>query len=215
MVNVRNSLFAAALALTASFASATPIAVNATGSVTVVSTPDGLGTSVGDPITLQAHFDSSALVSVDSLFGISVPGVQFASLATDPAASLVITLGLRSWSAQSEPFFGDDFFGLFPTPLPHVVFVNGAFFGLNFFGIGPSDDVFVSDAVGQIYFGSPPGEILGGNSDPNVPPFWVGLWDLQGATISVPEPGTHSLMLLGLMMLPIVGWSRRRALRSN
>ncbi len=176
-------------------ASATPIRVSATGFVTQVLTPDAFGTSVGDPFTLEARFDSSALVDIDSLFGMSVPGVQFASLATSPEASLLITLGSRSWNALSEPFFGSDFFGLFPTPLPHVVLLDGAFFGLNFFGIGPSDDVFFNDSTGLLYFGATPGEVLGGDSNPSHPPAWVGMWDLANATVQVPEPDTYSLLL--------------------
>jgi len=208
MTRLRVLFIVVVLGLITKVASAIPVKVSATGSVIQVLTPDAFGTSVGDEFALEARFDSSALVDIDSMFGISVPGVEFASLATSPDASLLITLGSRSWDARSEPFFGSDFFGLFPTPLPHVVLLDGAFFGLNFFGIGPSDDVFLSDSTGQLYFGSTPGEVLGGNSDPGSPPFWVGMWDLANATVVfVPEPGTYFLTLLGLAA---INWNRRR-----
>jgi len=187
-------------------AAAIPISVSARGSVTAVLAPDAFGTQVGDSISLHAEFDSAALVDVPEFFGISIPGVQFASLAS-PQSSLIIQLGTRTWTALDEPLYGSDLFGIFPTALPHVVLRDGKFMGLNFFGIGPGDDVFVNDAVGQLYFGSPLGQILGGNSDPESPPFWLGMWDLRDATVSVPEPGTSALFALGLGALAIL---RRR-----
>jgi hypothetical protein len=200
----------ALFALFSSLASAHPITVDATGVVTQVLAADPFGTSVGDQITLRAVFDSSALTDIGDLFGFgfSIPGLQFASLATDPGASLSIDLGDRRWTALDEPLFGSDLGGLFPTPLPHVVLLNGDFFGLNYFGIGPSDDVLVSDAIGQLYFGSPAGQIFGGDSNPAHPPTWIGQWDLEHATVSVQEPGTLPLMLLGIGGLV---WRLRRA----
>jgi len=186
---------------------ATLMTVNVTGSVTQVLTPDIFGTHVGEAITLHGIFDTNSLVDESHLFGINIPGLQFGSFAFGPNDALAIhmggALGEQHWSAADEPSFGVHFFG---AAIPHIVLLNGAFFGLNFFGIGPDHNTILSDSIGQLYFGSPPGEILGGNDDPNAPPFWIGSWDLANATVSVlvPEPSSLALMLGGLMALPLV-----------
>ena len=174
---------------------AVPITVNAIGSVTAVFSPGPFGTAVGDQISLHATFDSTAIADASATFGI--PGLEFASLAS-PGAALSIDLGSRHWTELDEPLFGSDL-GFFPNPLPHVVLLNGAFFGLNYFGIGPGDDVFVADSLGALFFGSP--SILGGDSNPNHPPAWIGAWDLERATVTVPEPGVLSLLLIGAAAL--------------
>lgn len=181
-------------------AAAVPISITAGGTVTQVLAPDAFGTAAGDQIAMRVTFDTNDLVDVDALFGISVPGVQFASLA-GPASSLFIQLGARTWTELNEPLLGSDYFGLFPTALPHVVLVNGQFAGLNYFGIGPGDDVFINDAVGQLYFGAPLGQLFGGNSDPDSPPFWIGQWDFGSVRVNVAEPETGILMLIGLLGL--------------
>jgi len=208
LADVRNLLVVAALSLMANFAGAAPIIVRATGVVTDVFTP-WFDTTVGEQITLRAQFDSSALLDVHSLGPFSMPpGVQFASLATDPAASLLITLGsTRSWNKDSEPLFGSTFHGFFPTPLPQIVLVNGRFLGVNFFGINPlvgdpaQQDTFVDDVVNELIFGDPPGTITGGDAVSSHPPFWDGLWNLANATVTVSAPGTNALTLLGLALL--------------
>lgn len=186
------AVVAATLTLVAPSARAFPITIDATGSVTAVFAPDAFGTTVGDLITLHATFDSNAIVDASATFGI--PGLEFASLAS-PGAALAIDVGSRHWTELDEPLFGSDLGGFFPTALPHVVLLDHAFFGLNYFGIGPGDDVFVADSLGALFFGSPP--ILGGDSNPDHPPAWIGAWDLEHATVRVPEPGTFWLLLFG------------------
>jgi len=194
---------AAALVLVSPFANAIPVTVDATGVVTDVFAADVFGTAVGDVFTLHAEFDTSAVADAGDPFGLgAVSGLQLASLAT-PGASMSIDLGARHWTELSDPLFGADF-GVFPNGVPHVVLLDGKFFGLNFFGIRPGitpddDDVFVGDALSEIYFG-PPG-VYGGDSNPRHPPVWLGAWDLDRATVTVPEPGTFGLLLLGVAAL--------------
>jgi hypothetical protein len=192
---------AAALVFAAPLAHAVPITVDATGTVTDVFAADAFGTDVGDVFTLHAVFDSSAVADAGDVFGLgAIPGLQLATLAM-PGASLSIDLEARHWTEHSEPLFGQQFPD-FPNPAPWVVLLDGKFLGLEYFGIGPGDDVFLGVALEQMYFGFP--AVLGGDSNQNHPPVWLGAWDLEHATVTVPEPGT-----LGLLLLGVVGIARR------
>ncbi len=188
--------FAATLALAAPLAHAVPITVDAIGSVTDVFAADAFGTDVGDVFTLHATFDSSAIADAGDIFGLgAIPGLQLATLAM-PGASLAIDLEGRHWTEQSEPLFGEQLPG-FPNPVPWVVLLDGKFLGLEYFGIGAGDDVFVGIALEEIYFGAP--AVLGGDSNPEHPPVWLGAWDREDARVTVPEPATLGLVLLGLL----------------
>jgi hypothetical protein len=196
---------AVALLFTAPLARAVPITVDATGTVTDVFAADAFGTDVGDVFTLHAVFDSSAIADAGDVFGLgAIPSLQLATLAM-PGASLSIDLEGRHWTEQSEPLLGQQFPG-FPNPAPWVVLLDGKFLGLEYFGIGAGDDVFAGIALEEIYFGAP--AIIGGDSNPRHPPVWLGAWDLEHATVTVPEPGTLGLLLLGL--LGVAGRSRMR-----
>jgi len=199
-MKTRSALLATFIAISGAAAApqsdAVPVVVNAIATVTEVDIPDVFGTQVGDIITMIAKFDSTAFVSVPSLFGIAVPGVQFASLSSSPLASLSIDMRGQHWTAHDDSFFGRG-----SIPLPQIIFQFGKFVGLNFFGTGPQDNVFLNDARDSLYFGGPPGIIFGGNSDPDSPPFWIGFWDFSRTSVSVPEPDTLGLSLVGLVLL--------------
>jgi hypothetical protein len=210
-MNLKRSALTTLAAACAAFASAhaAPITVNAIGVVTQVLAADAFGTTVGNQFALRATFDSGALIDAEDWFGVNIPGLQFASLADDPESSLLIQLGARSWTAMDEPSYGNDFGGFFPAAIPHVVLLNGAFFGLDYFGIGPSDDTILNDALSQLLFGAPLGEISGGDSDPNHPPTWIGKWDIEHATVAVPEPNTLAIVMLGIAGMTFQSVARR------
>ena len=71
----------------------------------------------------------------------------------------------------------------------HAIFDSSA--------VADAGDVFAGIALEEIYFGTP--AVFGGDSNPRHPPVWLGVWDREHATVTVPEPATLGLLLLGLL----------------
>ena len=197
---ITSVVIAICMSFAAVAAQAATMKVSAIGTVVAVFVPDAYGTTPGDVITLQGTFDSGSLVDESAVFG--TPGLQFGSL-----DSLGVNMHGQHWTQADDPLFGLPIFG---AAIPHIVLVDGQFYGLDFFGIGEQHNAILLDALDQLFGNLPPGIILGGNDDPNAAPFWIGFWNPGATVTAVPEPGAWIVLLYGVAGLGAAMRARRR-----
>jgi hypothetical protein len=173
------------------------------GTVTTVfdaSTAGGI--VVGDVASFHVTFDPAWLVDitapVNTAMGTFYTNLQGASL-DSPMAALNISLGAYGWAKTDYiDFFGDAGSGL---PQPMVLFNNGSFFGVQFFGVN-------SHAITTAGVSPQPFDFVGGGGFPTYPPSYGGYFDYAGVTVAaVPEPASWGLMGLGIAGM--AAWRRR------
>jgi hypothetical protein len=186
---------AAALAMSAAGpASAAVVEYQYAGIIGVLFSPEHSGgVNLGDPVNVLLRFDTADLVDVSDLasgaFGVAYDHLEAASL-KGPDALLRVSAGPNKFTEANQfDFFGDPFgFGG-----PYVLFNEGKFFGIQFFGLDAKMNAFTTAGARPEPF-----DFVGGQFGPDTPPSYAGSFDYGSVTMrAVPEPMSWALMILG------------------
>lgn len=188
---------AAALAIAmASPAAASLVQYQYDGVVVAVFGPEPTGVVAGDAAHVRLVFDTANLVDVSALAsaetGVDYTDLKAASLSA-PGAQLQIFVGPNAFTqADHFDFFGDSFgFGE-----PYVLFNNGAFFGIEYFGLNAYGAGLATAGAAPEMF-----DFAGGGFRPEGPSY-AGYFDYAKAIrTDVPEPAVWSLMIVGFGMM--------------
>jgi hypothetical protein len=199
---------AATLALsTAAPASAALVEYQYAGIIGVLSDPAHAGgVNVGDLVDVRLRFDTANLVDVTEVakatYGVAYDDLKAASLSA-PGAALRLSSGAHHFTEADEfDFFGDPF-GLGG---PYVLFNNGKFFGIQFFGLNPEKAGFATAGASPQPF-----DFAGGDFLPGGGPSYAGYFDYGSLKVrGVPEPASWALMICGFAAAGAV-LRRRRA----
>jgi hypothetical protein len=198
----------AALALAAAQPAAAEIVqVRYDGTVTAVFGLDPEGVAFGDVAHVRVRYDPSLITEVtaetNAIFGTSYGKFQVATL-SGPGAGVEVDLAGHHWDKNDQ-------FDFFPDPYgegrPYVLFKDGAFFGVDFFGLQFGTSAFVTAGPAPEFF-----DFVGGSF--KVPgPSYGGYFDYGHAKFdgAVPEPASWALMLMGFGGLGAMLRRRRRA----
>jgi len=198
--------------VTLAIATATPAAASLVqyqyqGAVAAVFGLDPEGVAVGDIAHVRVRYDPSLLADVtataNATFGTSYGKLQAATL-TGPGAGLEVDLGPHHWDQGDQFDFFPDPFG---AGAPYVLFKDGGFFGVAFFGLKFGTSAFDTAGPAPETF-----DFVGGSF--KVPgPSYGGFFDYAHATFdgAVPEPTAWSLMIVGFGLVG-AGLRRRRTL---
>jgi PEP-CTERM motif len=210
---MKTMLGAAGVAL--AIAIAAPVAASTVqyqyqGSVTDVFGPDPVGVVAGDQVYVTLRYDTSLLLDVtaaaNAAFGTSYASIEAATLTT-PGDFLHVSVGSNPITGA---FTQADQAGFAPDPLgaggnPYVLFKDGGFFGVAFFGINSSLAAF--DTAGLL---PEPFNFVGGSIAVGGPSYG-GYFDYAKAIrTDVPEPAVWSLMIVGFGMTGAALRRRRR-----
>jgi UrcA family protein len=191
------ALAGATLALAmAAPAAASTVEYQFAGVVVDASGPAPDGVFAGDVVNVRLRFHPSDLVDVttaaNDAFGVPAYLDLKAASLTRPGALLDITVG-------PHEFTGGDQFDFFGDPLhaggnPYVLFKDGAFYGVQFFGLKSGVSAFVTKGANPFE----PNDFVGGDFSAGRPSY-AGFFDYAKATSQeVPEPASWALMIAGL-----------------
>jgi hypothetical protein len=193
MFNPPRTLVIAAMLAVATPASAGLYQYSYTGTVEAEWDPAlSNGVVVGDTAHVIVRYDPAALIDItaaaNALYGTAYTDLKGATL-TD----LWVTLGPTSFTAANH-------FPLFPDPgvvQPAVLFNNGAFFGIAYFGVDfIANATFVTAGAAPETF-----DFVGGNFIGAAGPSFGGHFDYAKAVgTAVPEPASWALMVAGFAL---------------
>jgi hypothetical protein len=204
MKNLRTAATVLAVAMTASPAAATLLQAQYSGPVVAVwDTSHAGGVNVGDLAQVIVQFDIDSLVDVTAEANAAF-GTSYTKLQATPLTALTARVGPNHFTLA-------DFFSFYSDPLsvsaPYVVYNNGGFFGISFFGVNAGQQAFVTAGpVPEDY------DFVGGNFEGVPGPSFGGDFGWKDAIITkVPEPASWAMMIAGF---GLTGVALRRRDRS-
>ncbi len=179
-------------------AAATIVEIQFTGVVADVFTGgDTTGVVAGDTAHARVRYDPAHLVDVTAVANAILGGPVYTKLQaatlTDPGAGLKIGIGPQHFTAGDQLPVPDPF----GAGNPYILLRDGAFFGVQYFGVNAWPSAFVTAGFRPEFYdfvgGSPK---LGG-------PSYGGYFDYAGARFNgaVPEPGNWALMIAGFGLI--------------
>jgi len=203
--------------VTLAIAMATPAAASLVqydfqGSVADAFGPDPVGVAAGDQVYVTLRYDTSLLFDVtaqaNAAYGTSYASIKAATL-TSPGASLQISVGsdpiAGHFTASNQAPFAADPFATGGNP--YVLFKDGGFFGVSYFGLNTSFAAFVTAGAAPEFY-----DFVGGSSKVGGPSYG-GFFNYDKAvrTEGVPEPAAWALMIAGFGITGAALRNRRRA----
>jgi hypothetical protein len=199
-------LMAAAAAIALSLpAAATIVQVRFGGTVVgVLPGGDTNGVVAGDPVALRVRYDPSRLVDVTTAANTAFGTGTYTKLQAAPLSALGSGLRIDVASLHftaADQLSGPDVLGAGGDP--YVLFRDGGFFGVSFFGAKPWLAAFNTAGATPEPF-----DFVGGSLKVGRPSYF-GFFDYAGATFdgAVPEPASWAMMVAGF---GLVGMTLRR-----
>ena len=183
------------------------------GSVADIFGPDPVGVVAGDQVYVTLRYDTSLefdrTAQANAAYGTFYGSIKVAPLSA-PGSFLHVAVG-------SDPitgtFTGADQNPFVPDPFavggnPYVIFKDGGFFGVSYFGINATLAAFVTAGAAPEFY-----DFVGGSSKVGGPSYG-GFFNYDKAvrTEGVPEPSAWALMITGFGLSGAVLRSRRRTL---
>lgn len=183
------------------------------GSVAAAFGLDPVGVAAGDQVHVTVRFDtayeSDVTAAANAAYGTFYSSIKAATLTT-PGAFLHIQVGSNPISgafdgSEQVPFAADPF-GTGGNP--YVLFKDGGFFGVSYFGANTSFAAFATAGAAPEFYDFVGGSIKVGG------PSYGGFFNYDKATrADVPEPAAWSLMIVGFGLAGAGVRRRRRASR--